>query len=240
MEFRNFKAEFVHLQIFEGGISVLVQGFSFLFILKLVLLLIHSTGAKYGGVLMDNMILRARENDREKEELVRSFEPLIKKCIRIYVKDFGLHEDALQEGIITILKCIETYDINAGYPFAAYVKRAVSYSMRDFGKKANKDIGNISMDESINEDGGSLYDVLESNVDIEGDYIKEVEMDILKDALMSLSKKQREVIEGFYLKKMSIMEMCKHRRCHYMTIFKLKERSLKKLKEEIEKDSREC
>lgn len=172
-------------------------------------------------------VIKARRDDGEAARIIGDFEPLIKKCIKMYIKDPGNFEDAMQEGRSTIFGCILKYDITSPVLFEGYVKMAVIYSIRDF---ASKHRDNLSLDEEIKEDGGCLYDVLDSGMDIEGDEIKKESIRSLRAALNGLSEKERKVIDEFYFKGKTMKEMSMGRRCHYMTVVKHKERILKKLR----------
>ena len=176
------------------------------------------------------LVIKAKRDDCAKLQVVRSFEPLVKKCIGIYLKDRSYFDDAMQEGKMVILYCIENYDVNSNFPFEAYVKRAVIYGIRNFSKRI-KDY--ISLDEEITEEGGTLHDVIESDVDIEESEIKKETLERLKDAIRRLSDKQRDIIEKYYFKNMSMIEICSRRRCHYMAVVNLKDRAIKRLREEL-------
>jgi RNA polymerase sporulation-specific sigma factor len=180
---------------------------------------------------MMEMVIMAREDEEVEVQLVKNFEPLIKKCIRIYVKDYSYYDDAIQEGRFTVLQCIRRYDIISPIPFEGYVKMAVIYSIRDFAHKIRVC---VSLDDEINEDGGSLYDILRSDQDIEVEKIHREELMELKKAFDRLPENYRSIIQKFYFEKISLREICRNRRCHYMTAVKLKERALKNLKEQLE------
>lgn len=196
----------------------------------------HSTGVNKLGVCvmsdsLREMVIRARENDDMMVQILKDFEPLMKKCIKIYVKDFSYFDDAIQEARLTVLQCIKRYDINSPISFAGYVKRAVVYSVRDFAERIRL---NISLDEEINEDGGTLHDILEGDMDIERDEVHKEELMELKKAFERLPENYRNILQKFYYEKMSLREICNNRRCHYMTVVKLKERAIKCLREELE------
>lgn len=173
-------------------------------------------------------VIRAREDDGEAVKIISDFEPLIKKCIRMYIKDPGSFEDAMQEGRLAIFGCIKKYDISSPAYFEGYVKMAVIYCIRDFALKHKE---NVSLDEEINEDGGSLYDILDSGMDVEGNEIKKERISSLKAALNELSEKERKVIHEFYFEGKTMREMSRARRCHYMTVVKHKEKVLEKLRQ---------
>ncbi|EYE87638.1 hypothetical protein Q428_12250 [Fervidicella metallireducens AeB] len=180
---------------------------------------------------MKELIIKARENEEIKLKILKDFEPLIKKSLKMYLKDMSHFNDGMQEGYLTVLKCIYTYETSSNCPFPAYVKRAVIYSIRDFAKKLKCE---VSLDEAINEDGGTLLDILPGDVDIEGDNIHKEDLVRLKEAINMLSEKQREVIEDYFFKNKSMVDICKGKRCHYMAVSGLKERAVKKLREYME------
>lgn len=180
---------------------------------------------------MKDLIIKARENEEIRLKILKDFEPLIKKSLKMYLKDMSYFNDGIQEGYLTVLKCIYTYDIESDCPFPAYVKRAVIYSIRDFAKREKF---NLSLQQEINEDGVTLLDILPCDVDIEGENIHREDLKRLKEAIGMLSEKQREVIEDYFLKNKSMVEICKGKRCHYMAVSGLKERAIKKLREYME------
>lgn len=179
---------------------------------------------------MRAMVIAARENEDIRLELVMRFEPLIKKCVKFYIRDFFHYEDAMQEGYLTILKCIQRYDAASKSEFPAYVKTAMIHNMRDYGKKI---VNCLSLDEPITETGGTLMETLKSEVNIEGDEIKSEEIAAMLKAFEGLTIKQREIIEIVYFNNVSMRDLCRNRRCHYMTIVKLKERALDKLRRDL-------
>lgn len=183
---------------------------------------------------MRKLVLSARENEDKRLMLTKAFEPLIKKCIKIYVKNPQYFEDAMQEGYSAVLHCINNYNVDSKYPFPAYVKRAVIYSIRDFSKKIKE---NISLDEKRGEEDITLYDVLENDSRVEEDCILRDEIKRLMEAIKTLTPKQQEIIYDFYFKNKSMREIAKNRRCHYMAVVGLKERALNKLKEAITGDT---
>ena len=164
-------------------------------------------------------------------EKIKAFEPLIKKCIRIYLRNNEYYEDALQEGYCTIAKCIKTYDKSHGTLFSGYVKSAIIYSIRDFSMKLDRK--DMSIDEE-SDDGGCIMDFLEGNEDVERDCIKRENIKRLRSAIESLTPKQRQVIKEYYYENKTLKEISGNRRCHYMTVVNLKERAIEKLKEKIE------
>lgn len=182
------------------------------------------------GQDLREMVIMARNNDEVKLQLLKKFEPLMKKCIKIYIKDFTYFNDAMQEARLAMLQCINRYDTDSSIPFEGYVKRAIIYSIRDF---AHRIYDYVSLDETITEDGGTLYDVIEGNENIEDERIHIEELDELMRAFIMLPENYKSILRKYYFEKMSLRDICAGRRCHYMTVVKLKERALKCLREKL-------
>lgn len=178
---------------------------------------------------MKEIVLIAKTNCEARLMLLKSFEPLIKKCFKSYVQDYNFFEDVMQEGYITILRCIYLYDLNSNSEFPAYVKTAVINNIRHFSRKVKSD---LSLDE-VNDNGCALKDLLKSDINIEEYEIQEGEITALHSALKKLTPKQLEIIDAYYFKDLSLQSICLNRRCHYMTIARLKERAIKALRKEL-------
>lgn len=163
-------------------------------------------------------------------EKIKSYEPLIKKCIGIYLRNSQYYEDALQEGYLTIAECMKNYDSSRGIVFAGYVKRAVLYAIRDFSLRLDRK--DMSMDEESG-DGGSISDFIEGNEDVERDCIKSEEIHNIKCAMQSLTSKQRQIIYEYYYENKSLRDISGNRRCHYMSVVNLKSRAIEKLREKM-------
>lgn len=205
--------------------------FGFFVIKAKEVILSHSTGANFRRFAMRNLVIKARGCEEARLKVLKSFEPLIKKCLKVYVRDYNYYEDAMQHGYMVILKCIRMYDENQGSYFEAYVKRSLMYAMMDYMGKNKSD--DLSLDENT-EGGAPFVELLQGDEDIEGDIVKREENEELKRALNKLSKEHRRLIEDVYFKGMSMVDVCKGRRCHYMSVVKMKDRALRNLRRELE------
>lgn len=176
---------------------------------------------------MRELVIQAREDEDCCFKIVKAFEPLIKKCIRLYLRDMSYYEDAMQEGRIIIIKSIENYDIKSTYPFEAYVKHGMNYGIRDFCLKIKFE---ISLDEPFGEEGGRIIDMLESSEAVEDNRCSAEDIKWVRETLNKLSEKQRQVIIDIYFNKKSMVEISQNRRCHYMNVVKLKKIAIEKLR----------
>lgn len=181
---------------------------------------------------MKELILRAKEDDSCCLEVMKAFEPLIKKCIKIYIHDFFYYEDALQQGRLILLSCIKSYDASSTYPFPAYFKKSLYYGMRDFSLKIKE---SVSLDEPLEEDC-TLLDLLKSDDDTEDPIVRRDLSKVLLRCIDSLPEGQRRVIREFYFENKSMVEISRHKRCHYMSVVKLKHRALAALREMLDRE----
>ena len=126
-------------------------------------------------------------NDEAKMLIINRYKPLVYRFLSQYYSRFSscsssLREDLIDEGVITILECINTYDSSkASFSTHCYyqLRATIQNGLRPTVKSLQH--GTKSLDQEMN-DGNSddkamnLYDVVPDNsVDIENDYIKNEE-----------------------------------------------------------------
>ena len=181
---------------------------------------------------MNELIARAREDSSCCLQLIQAFEPIIKKSVRLYVHDFSYYEDALQQGRLILLSCIKSFDPSSPYPFPAYVKKSLCYGMRDFSLKLKE---NISLDEPL-EEYFTLYDLLPSNDNTEDSVSHKDVSQVLLRCIGCLPDSQKRIIDEFFFKNKSMVEISQNKRCHYMSVVKQKQRALASLRKMLEKE----
>ena len=126
-------------------------------------------------------------NDEAKMLIINRYKPLIYRFLSQYYSRFStcsssLREDLIDDGVLTILECINTYDSDkASFSTHCYyqLRASIQNGLRPTVKSLQH--GTTSLDKEMN-DGNSddkamnLYDVVSDNsVDIENDYIKNEE-----------------------------------------------------------------
>ena len=126
-------------------------------------------------------------NDEAKMLIINRYKPLVYRFLSQYYSRFSscsssLREDLIDDGVLTILECINTYDSSkASFSTHCYyqLRATIQNGLRPTVKSLQH--GTKSLDKEMN-DGNSddkamnLYDVVPDNsVDIENDYIKNEE-----------------------------------------------------------------
>lgn len=165
-----------------------------------------------------------------REEIISSFEPLVKKYCRRYFRGSSIYEDALQEGRIAVILALRSYREELNVPLEAYIRKAVIYRVR---KLYYKQRVTISIDEENDESKQSIADTLTSETDIEEEYLQKERSLILRNAIDDMKPEYKLIITKFYLNNMSIADIADEKKCHYMSAVRLKKRALENLKQKL-------
>ena len=126
-------------------------------------------------------------NDEAKMLIINRYKPLVYRFLSQYYSRFSscsssLREDLIDEGVITILECINTYD-NKKASFSTHVYYQLRATIQNGLRPTVKSLqhGTKSLDQEMNDGNSddkaiSLYDVVaDNNVDIEQAYIENEE-----------------------------------------------------------------
>ncbi|MEG1002741.1 sigma-70 family RNA polymerase sigma factor [Clostridium sp.] len=123
-----------------------------------------------------NLLKLAKENDMNaKETLILKYSPLVRKQIKKYSYiDCYDSEDLMQHGVLSILKAIDTFDINKSSSFSSYVMWAVcnNFAYLCRGNNCERKAHSLNVQ---TEGGDEIIDVLVDNVDIEEDFMNSFE-----------------------------------------------------------------
>ena len=139
----------------------------------------------------ENEIIESAKNgdDEAKMLIINRYKPLVYRFLSQYYSRFAscsssLREDLIDEGVITILECINSYDSSkASFSTHCYyqLRATIQNGLRPTVKSLQH--GTKSLDQEMNDGNSddkaiSLYDVVaDNNVDIEKDYIENEERD---------------------------------------------------------------
>ncbi len=185
---------------------------------------------------MEDLVRRAKENDPgAKLEIIERLKPLTYKYIRRY-RNFneGL-EDIYQDGVLEILQAIEDYDPKKGAKFLGYIKLRLRYFYLDRLKYTIKR-EEESLNTSFQDTGLERLDlIVDPSVDIEGRLVRMDENLELYRAYEKLSRREKEVVDYYYIKGLSMVEISKRLDLAYRTVVNNKANALKRLRKNLEK-----
>lgn len=181
--------------------------------------------------MFQELVKKAKDGDiGAKEEIIKRLQPLIVSSIRRYYFNRNEFEDLMQEGNLKILESINLYDEDKGVFFLGYIKTMLKYMYLDKHK--------IKKHSSLNEKAGDgeaeIIDLLVSDEeDILEDMVVREDIDNLREKILYLTDRQRDVVVLFYIEKMSIGDIAKRLGVSYRTVVNTKTMALKKLKKHL-------
>lgn len=150
------------------------------------------------------LVRGAKLKDRECElALIKAFRPLLISLSYKYCFNKYEREDYVNEGILVILKCIESYDEELGVPFAGYLKKELFYN---YVARAKKHRNLSSLDATLPNGNSNLLEMLaDDTVAIEVDFVHREDLKALFAYLPLLRARRRWIIEEHYFRKQSLI-----------------------------------
>ncbi|MFP4661150.1 MAG: RNA polymerase sporulation sigma factor SigE [Halanaerobiales bacterium] len=108
-------------------------------------------------------------------------------------------EDLVSIGTIGLIKAVRTFDVSKNIKLATYASRCIENEILMYLRKNNKKRSEVSFDDPLNIDWDGnelkLSDIMGTDGDIiYKDIESEVDRDLLKDAMKSLSKRERKIL----------------------------------------------
>lgn len=179
---------------------------------------------------LEVLLERAKIGDSSAaEEICRRFNGMVVNiCRSIYINGYTM-EDMLQEGRVSLIKSINSYDLNSKYPFPAYAKGAVT---KNFYYQIRSNVKKISCCSiySSNAEGKLFIDMIPSNENIEENFIKNQQQVQLGKAIKRLSPKDKNIIIWYYIKGKNLKEYAVKKKIAYRTAVYRKNRALHNLR----------
>jgi RNA polymerase sporulation-specific sigma factor len=181
--------------------------------------------------LFKDLILDCKKGKNSgKQEVLERLRPLIAASIRKYYFGSEDYEDLMQDGYMKILSEIERFDKERGVPFLGFIKQQLRYFYMDKGRKSTR---NISLNNLISEGEGAteFIDMIPGDgppiVDL---MTKKEDQYALRQALDTLTEKQRRVLVLHYGHGMSFIRIAGEWEVHYQTVIKTRDAAIRKLK----------
>ncbi|AZO96714.1 RNA polymerase sporulation sigma factor SigE [Iocasia frigidifontis] len=108
-------------------------------------------------------------------------------------------EDLVSIGTIGLIKAVRTFDVSKNIKLATYASRCIENEILMYLRKNNKKRSEVSFDDPLNIDWDGNELKLSDIMGTEGDIIyknieSEVDRELLKDAMKSLSRRERKIL----------------------------------------------
>lgn len=217
------------------------KGFEYvipLFMIILIFFKMKSRNLEVIKIDIKNLLESSKTNKDSLAKLVEKFMPLIFKAAKYYTYDEELFNDAVGEGKIALIRCIERYPTDSKIPFPYYAKKFVYTYIRNFTSREislNDNVLSINANVKGQEDI-TLEDTLACNVNIENDFLEKSSFLEIIDFIQNLSFIEREVIERHFFLDHKLKQIAIDLDYSYRGIRYVKSRVLKLLKERFSKN----
>ena len=176
-------------------------------------------------------VSKAKEGDSESlTALLIQFKPYIFKVARTFhIKNYDEY-DLVQIGYISLIHAVEKYNQGSN-SFSSYVYSAIKNSMKYTARSNKKHLNTLSINASI--DGQTSLDFtefLESNVDIENDYLEHEKISEFRRLISELEPDEFELIFFVYYNNFSLTDYAVKKGISYSKIVRKKNSILEKLR----------
>lgn len=179
-------------------------------------------------------------DDEAKMLIINRYKPLVYRFLSQYYSRFSscsssLREDLIDDGVLTILECINSYDSSkASFSTHCYyqLRATIQNGLRPTVKSLQH--GTRSLDQEMNEDSEdksqSLYDVVANNIDIEKDYIEnETRNRVWEIAKKVATEKEYKTLQLLLRDDLSRKEMAEQLNTTESAICRQRDRLIKKI-----------
>ena len=196
----------------------------------------------------ENELIEMAKNgdDEAKILIINRYKPLVYRFLSQYYSRFSscsssLREDLIDEGVITILECINTYDSSkASFSTHCYyqLRATIQNGLRPTVKSLQH--GTKSLDQEMNDGNSddkaiSLYDVVaDNNVDIEQAYIENEERNhVWEVAKRVCTSKEYATLKAFTIDGLTRDEIAELVGCTPMALCGLRNRAFTKIRKNL-------
>ncbi len=150
-----------------------------------------------------SLVLRLKDDDRVKDDLIEHNLRLVVYIARRFENTGVDLDDLVSVGTIGLIKAVNSFDADKNIKLATYASRCIENEILMHLRRTVRIKSEVSFDEPLNTDweGNELLlsDVMGTDNDVVYKKIESgVEMDLLRQALEKLNKREREIMELRY------------------------------------------
>lgn len=172
-------------------------------------------------MIYDNLFVGTLPTPFSKEEVYSYFkrmyegnkearDEIIKHNLRLVISESKKYESAFYEqdeiiavGVIGLIKGVDTFDITKNYEFATYATRCINNEILMFIRRSKKHVNNESIEKILgtDKDGNNFKiedTICDENVNFVLDYENEECYKIIREVVMNLNDRDREVIMRYF------------------------------------------
>ena len=149
----------------------------------------------------EKMIKKLNNNDFQARQVLVEHNLRLVVYIAKKFENTGIGiEDLVSIGTIGLMKAINTFNAGKNIKLATYASRCIENEILMYLRRSNRIKGEISIDETLNQDGDGnellLSDILGTEEDVTYRKIEEeVDRVLLKDAITKLTSREKNIME---------------------------------------------
>lgn len=184
---------------------------------------------------IEELVSIAKKGDEEALlKLMVQFKPFIFKTARDFnIKNYDTF-DLVQIGYIALINAVDKYKEGA-CSFSSYVYTAIKNCMKYTARNNKKHKSTLSLNTPINENGSltDFTELLESNIDLEDEFIKNEKINMIQSIISKLDPKDFELIFLVYYNGFNFKEYALKKGLSYIQVIRRKNKILQYIKDEI-------
>lgn len=186
---------------------------------------------------LKDLLKKAKKGDKiAVEEICRRFNGIvINAAISFYVNGYTL-EDMIQEGRLSLIKAIGSYDLSSPYTFGVYAREALKKNFYWKIRSNKKEAACCSL-YSLNSFHNEIIDMVASGENVEEDFMKMQQKIDLWKAVENLSEEERNIIIWYYVLEKDLKEYAVKKGISYRTAAYRKKRALYNLRKYMDSES---
>lgn len=147
---------------------------------------------------LNDLVIKAKQKDKNAVyKIIDKFMPYVCKIIKnVYINNMDI-DDLKQMGCVSILYALKKFDPKINNNFTSYVTRAIKNNYYNEIRKKYKENNNVSI-QTIIADDLTIEDSLNSNFDLEDNFIKVCDIKSLKNVLVYLCDDEKKFLYYIY------------------------------------------
>lgn len=183
---------------------------------------------------IEELVILGKQGDKNAlDELISTYEKLIRKYTTNYfIKGYD-EEDLEQIAKMAVIQAVEKYDISKGANFTGFVDIVIRNTFITMINKKENSVNTVSLNKIVYDDGEDFkeyMDILIDDTNIEENFeYKEQKLELLK-ALNRLSQEDREILTSTYGEYGGLKEYAKRKGKTYASCRYKRDRALEKVK----------
>lgn len=172
------------------------------------------------------------EGDREsRRRLLEAYQPLVLKIALRLATDEALCAELIQEGTLGLIEAVEGFEPHREVRFSTYAHHRIRGRMLDFLRRNYRSASlALELGHWEEEMDDLLNLVRDESADVETEVSRRAVRDLLSRAMERLSARERQIIEGVYLREQTPQEVAVELGISASYLYKTQKRALRRLR----------